>query len=196
MENKAKGLFEFGPFRLEAAERRLSRDGAEPVQLPPKVFDLLVLLVENRGRLLDKSFLLESLWPGTFVEEANLSVNVSLLRKALGDGVGETYIETVPKRGYRFVANVTEVTGRAEVAEAIPATVESAAKSEILAPQGPAHRRRWWVWVGAGGLILLVVLGWLVWRGILGGSRAPQIHSIAVLPWPVTSSLGGGWVTR
>ncbi len=136
MENKAKGLFEFGPFRLEAAERRLSRDGAEPVQLPPKVFDLLVLLVENRGRLLDKSFLLESLWPGTFVEEANLSVNVSLLRKALGDGVGETYIETVPKRGYRFVANVTEVTGRAEVAEAIPATVEARLNLKSWHPRG------------------------------------------------------------
>src|SRR6266853_1938110 len=147
MENKAKGLFEFGPFRLEAAERRLSRDGAEPVQLPPKVFDLLVLLVENRGRLLDKSFLLESLWPGTFVEEANLSVNVSLLRKVLGDGAGKTYIETVPKRGYRFVASVTEVevTGPAE---ATPATVEpqiplerDAASEVPAAHRGPANRR-------------------------------------------------------
>src|SRR6266851_344867 len=183
MENKAKGLFEFGPFRLDAAERRLWRDEAEPVQLPPKVFDLLVLLVENRGRLLDKSFLLESLWPGTFVEEANLSVNVSLLRKALGDGVGETYIETVPKRGYRFVANVTEVPGRAEAAEAPPATVESAAKPEITTPRGPANGRHWWAWAGAGCLMLLAILGWLIWRGILGGSRAPQIHSIAVLPF-------------
>jgi DNA-binding winged helix-turn-helix (wHTH) protein/TolB-like protein/tetratricopeptide (TPR) repeat protein len=183
MENKAKGLFEFGPFRLEAAERRLWRDAAEPVQLPPKVFDLLVLLVENRGRLLDKGFLMESLWPGTFVEEANLSVNVSLLRKALGDGAGETYIETVPKRGYRFVANVKEVASSAEAAEALPAIVESAVKPEILTPHRAASRTRWWIWAGAGCLILLAILGWLVWSGILGGFRAPEIHSIAVLPF-------------
>jgi len=181
MENKAKGLFEFGPFRLEAAERRLWRDGAEPVQLPPKVFDLLVLLVENRGRLLDKSFLLESLWPGTFVEEANLSVNVSLLRKALGDGAGETYIETVPKRGYRFVASVTELTGPAK---ASPATVEPEQAIEVAAVvERPVNRRHRWVWAGAGCLILSAILGWVVWRWTLGGSRAPQIHSIAVLPF-------------
>src|SRR5215470_14365777 len=156
MENKAKGLFEFGPFRLEAAERRLWRDGAEPVQLPPKVFDLLVLLVENRGRLLEKSFLLESLWPGTFVEEANLSVNVSLLRKALGEGAGETYIETVPKRGYRFVANVTQLPGSAE---AVPAAVEApkpAPPETFEVRRIPNHRRRW-IWAMAGCLIVALL---------------------------------------
>src|SRR5215470_16166181 len=102
MQWKAGGLFEFGRYRLDVGERRLWRNQTEPLQLPPKVFDLLVLLVENRGKLLDKSFILQSLWPETFVEEANLSVNISLLRKVLGEGA--TYIETVPKRGYRFVA--------------------------------------------------------------------------------------------
>lgn len=190
MGNKTKGLFEFGPFRLEASERRLWRDGTELVQLPPKVFDLLVLLVENRGRLLDKSFLLESLWPGTFVEEANLSVNVSLLRKALGDGAGGTYIETVPKRGYRFVANVTEVTGPAEE---LPAIIEPqqpvaiATRYEMPTAQVLVSRRRRWVWV-AGFLIVMAIAGWLFWLEMPRRSRVAQIHSIAVLPF---RSLGG-----
>ena len=176
MSNETKGLIEFGAFRLEVVERRLWRDRTEPVQLPPKVFDLLVLLVENRGRLLEKSFILESLWPGTFVEEANLSVNVSLLRKALGDGSGETYIETVPKRGYRFVANVTEALP-AEIPEPSPAVV---ATTEIHSVD---NRRHWRAWVVAACLILAALTGWLVWRSFLGGSGAEQIHSLAVLPF-------------
>ena len=191
MGNKTKGLFEFGPFRLEASERRLWRDGTELVQLPPKVFDLLVLLVENRGRLLDKTFLLEALWPGTFVEEANLSVNVSLLRKALGDGAGGTYIETVPKRGYRFVANVTAVT---DPVEELPATfeplqpIEVAAKYEIPTAQAPGSPKRWWIWALAGCLIVATLAGWLVWKEFPRRSRVAQIHSIAVLPF---RTLGG-----
>ena len=83
------------------------RDG-ETLPLKPKVFDTLLLLVENRGRVLDKDELLSRLWPDTVVEESNLSQNVYLLRKALGDD-GEAYIATMPKRGYRFVASVNEV---------------------------------------------------------------------------------------
>jgi len=93
-------LYEFGPFRLEPAERKLLR-GSEVVVLTPKAFETLVLLVRNSGHLLEKDELIRMLWPDSFVEEGNLSNNIFLLRKALGDD--PEYIETVSKRGYRFV---------------------------------------------------------------------------------------------
>jgi DNA-binding winged helix-turn-helix (wHTH) protein/TolB-like protein len=101
-------LYDFGPFQLDPAERRLIRDG-KPIGLTPKSFDLLVVLVENRGHLLEKEKLLERVWPNQFVEESNLSFNISVLRKALGEGQeGQRYIETVPKKGFRFVVDVEE----------------------------------------------------------------------------------------
>ncbi|HEX5080667.1 MAG TPA: AAA-like domain-containing protein [Blastocatellia bacterium] len=99
-------LYEFGPFRLDVAERLLSRDG-EAVPLPPKAFDLLLALVERQGRLLEKTELMKLVWPDTYVEEANLSYTISLIRKALGEGPDpQQFIETVPKYGYRFIAEV------------------------------------------------------------------------------------------
>jgi DNA-binding winged helix-turn-helix (wHTH) protein len=99
-------LYEFGPFRLDAAERLLSRD-SEAVPLSPKAFDLLLALVERQGRLLEKNELMKLVWPDTFVEEANLSYTISLIRKALGEGAEpQQFIETVPKHGYRFIAEV------------------------------------------------------------------------------------------
>ena len=96
--------YKFGSFYLDQAQRILLRAGVR-VSLTPKVFDTLLILVQNAGRLVTKEDLLRSVWPDTFVEEANLSVNVATLRKALGEGAGK-YIETLPKRGYLFVANV------------------------------------------------------------------------------------------
>src|SRR5215468_2879023 len=109
MSLQTKHIYEFGPFRLDAAEHLLLRDG-EAVPLTPKAFDLLLALVERHGHLLEKEELLKKVWPDTFVEEANLASNISLLRKALGDGQnGHRYIETAPKRGYRFVADVKKL---------------------------------------------------------------------------------------
>jgi eukaryotic-like serine/threonine-protein kinase len=106
MHKETNHLFEFGPFRLDAGERLLMRDG-RITPLPPKVFDTLLVLVENSGRIVSKDELMQSLWPDTFVEESNLTQNISQLRRALGDGGGDAqYIETVPRRGYRFVAGV------------------------------------------------------------------------------------------
>jgi DNA-binding winged helix-turn-helix (wHTH) protein len=113
MSIPANGSYEFGPFRLDAAERQLVRD-AQPVALPPKAFDVLVSLVARAGHLVSKEELLNEVWPDTFVEEANLSYTISLVRKALGDAVAPyEYIETVAKRGYRFIApvNVCEPVG-------------------------------------------------------------------------------------
>lgn len=102
-------IHEFGPFRLEPMERLLVRDG-RPVALTPKAFDLLVYLVERRGRLVEKHAIMAALWPDAAVEETNLTYNVSALRKALGDRHGgEQFIQTVPTRGYRFVAPVREL---------------------------------------------------------------------------------------
>ena len=99
-------LYEFGPFRLDVAERQLLRDG-EAVSLPPKAFDLLLALVERQGRLLEKTELMKLVWRDTFIEEANLSYTISLIRRALGEGPEpQQFIETVPKHGYRFIAEV------------------------------------------------------------------------------------------
>jgi len=107
-------VYKFGTFCLDRVERILL-DAGENVSLTPKVFDTLVVLVQNAGRLVTKKSLLAEVWPDTFVEEANLSVNISTLRKALGEAPGEhQYIETVSKRGYRFVANVVEVEGESQ----------------------------------------------------------------------------------
>src|SRR5438876_9837082 len=107
--NGQKRLYEFGQFRVDSEERVLLRNG-EAVPLPPRVFDTLLLLVRNSGRALDKDALMKELWPDTFVEEANLAQHISLLRKALGENPAEPqYIETIPRRGYRFLAKVNEI---------------------------------------------------------------------------------------
>jgi len=107
MSHQPKPIYEFGPYRLDAAERLLSHDG-EVVPLQPKVFDLLLVLVERHGRLLEKDELMKAVWPDTIVEEVNLANNISILRKTLSEN-GERFIETAPKRGYRFVASVREI---------------------------------------------------------------------------------------
>jgi DNA-binding winged helix-turn-helix (wHTH) protein len=100
--------YDFGPFRVNADERLLFR-GSDLVPLTPKAFDMLLVLVESNGQLLTKEELMKRVWPDSFVEEANLSHNIYKLREALGDGAaGEKYIQTLPRRGYRFVARVTE----------------------------------------------------------------------------------------
>jgi len=98
--------YEFGPFRLEPEEHRLLRNGT-PALLTPKAFDLLLFLIRNPGRLITKDQILEAIWPGSFVEQGNITVLISSLRKVLGETEGaHPYIETVPKKGYRFTASV------------------------------------------------------------------------------------------
>ena len=107
VDKQTRPIYEFGVFRLDPSERLLLREG-QPVPLTPKVFDTLLALVENPGRLIDKDQLISRLWPDTFVEEVTLARNISDLRKALREPTGEhKFIETVPKRGYRFTSEVT-----------------------------------------------------------------------------------------
>src|SRR5512145_350724 len=113
MPGQAKSVYEFGPFRLDPVERRLSREG-RPVALRAKVFDTLCVLVQAHGRLVDKDELIHRVWPDAVVEEGNLAHNISVLRKTLGEpATGQKYVETVPGRGYRFVAEVRETQQRA-----------------------------------------------------------------------------------
>lgn len=142
MEVNLKHLYEFGPFRLDAQERLLLRNGAA-VSLTPKAFDLLLALLEQPGHLFEKEALMKRVWPDTFVEENNLTDNVSRLRKALGEGEnGQKFIETVPKRGYRFVAEVRRQNGAAAepiIVEPAPDTGErqlSATPADAPVPRG------------------------------------------------------------
>ena len=171
-------LYEFGPFRLEPAERKLWR-GNGVVVLTPKAFDTLVLLVRNSGHLLEKDELIRVLWPDSFVEEGNLTNNISLLRKALGES--PPYIETVPKRGYRFIGAVRQLpktvpTGQ----EGQPAQLEVASEvifekrrsvgTVTMVSSRPATATKWKI--GAG--VLLAILAVAVTGGLLWRSRQAQ----------------------
>ena len=102
-------IYEFGPFRLDFREHKLLRNGS-PVALTPKAFDVLGCLLERGGQLVRKEELMQKIWADSFVEEANLARTVWMLRKALDpDQSCETFIETVPKLGYRFAAHLTEI---------------------------------------------------------------------------------------
>ena len=114
MKAQAKRFYVFGVFRVDVTERLLFGEKGV-VSLTPKAFDTLLVLVENSGHVLSKDELMEKVWPDSFVEENNLAQNISALRKALGeDSGGQKFIETVPRRGYRFVADVRERLGRAK----------------------------------------------------------------------------------
>jgi DNA-binding winged helix-turn-helix (wHTH) protein/TolB-like protein/Flp pilus assembly protein TadD len=103
--NKIKRFYEFEKFRLDSENPSLWRDG-ELISVPPKVLELLILLVEKRGEIVSREELLETVWKDTFVEEGNINYTVSLLRKTLG---GKNFIQTVPRRGYRFAAEINEI---------------------------------------------------------------------------------------
>ncbi len=116
MKKRSSLIYEFGPFRLDMAECRLLRMGKE-ITLRPKLFDLLVVLVEHRGQMLEKDDLMNFVWSETAVEDNNLTVSINSLRRALGE---ENYIETVSRRGYRFAAEVKVISGETEASLAIP----------------------------------------------------------------------------
>ena len=198
MVSQAPRIYEFGPFRLIPEERQLLRDN-QPVPLTPKSFDLLVVLVENSGHLIEKNELLKRIWPDSFVEEANLSVNMSALRRVLGEGPNEhQYVETVPRRGYRFVADVKDRCDNRKEASAreldkadqegtavADAARQTLSRAPIPASQPRASFRRWQL-VLVGLLLLSVLVLGLNPRGIreriLGKGSPVRIQSLAVLP--------------
>ncbi len=198
MVGQARHMYEFGPFRLIPEERQLLRDN-QPVPLTPKCFDLLVVLVENTGHLIEKDQLLKRIWPDSFVEEANLSVNMSALRRALGEGPNEyQYVETVPRRGYRFVAGVTErwddgiqspareSTEEADDKQSVADNARQTSTPSQAAASGPGLLFQPWALALIGLLsvsALLLVLNVSGLRDRLLGKVNPvSIQSLAVLP--------------
>jgi DNA-binding winged helix-turn-helix (wHTH) protein/pimeloyl-ACP methyl ester carboxylesterase len=136
MSEKGKPIYRFAQFRLDVDTRLLFAED-EIVTLTPKAFDTLLALVENRGRVLSKEELMQLVWPEQFVEENNLAQNIHAIRKALGEGGGIRFIETIPKRGYRFIAEtrVTENPPPEEIAGEMTASQLSSAASAAGFPQ-------------------------------------------------------------
>src|SRR4029077_13740581 len=176
---KAKHLYRFGSFRLDAVERVLLRDG-QPITLAPKDLETLLVLVQRAGHIVEKEELLEKVWPGVFVEEGNLARHIFNLRQVLGDTAdGRKYIETIPKRGYRFVAAVHEDSEPAapplpsqQASHHVPSTV----------PVPPGQKRSPWVWPLA--LLVLTVTAILVARHFWPPQNpSPQKAMLAVLPF-------------
>ena len=167
MNMEGKHQVEFGSFVLELENRRLLRNG-EPVALTHKTFDALVLFIEKPGKLLSKDELMNALWPDTFVDEANLTQTVSMLRKALGESGGEPrYVSTVPGYGYRFVAPVRVLPWRQDLAE-----------------RSGRARRRWRRRIALVGVVIVAV-GFLLseWWSRGRSSASSGRVMLAVLPF-------------
>jgi DNA-binding winged helix-turn-helix (wHTH) protein/TolB-like protein len=138
MSLETKRLYEFGDFRLDLAEKVLLRDG-ESVPITPKVFETLRVFVQHAGRLIEKDELMQKLWQDRFVEESNLTFNIKMLRRALGDDAAKPlFIETVPKRGYRFIAEVRRVKAAEEETE--KNTGLSTDSSDTFSLISPSHK--------------------------------------------------------
>ena len=142
MSSPPSDVYEFGPYRLDAGERALTL-GHDRVPLAPKTFDLLLLMVRSPGHAFSKRELMTALWPDTFVEDANLSFQISTLRKALGDA-GSAWIENVPRHGYRFATDV--VTNFVPVQ--MPAASPTGAVPQAVVPALAGGRRAWRLTVG------------------------------------------------
>jgi DNA-binding winged helix-turn-helix (wHTH) protein/Tol biopolymer transport system component len=163
MMPQRKRFCDFGPFRMDR-QKRLLLHGAETLPLPPKAFEVLLFLIDNRNRVVEKSEFMKAVWPDSFVEEGNLSQNIFLLRKTLGDGQdGQRYIVTVPGVGYRFVPEVAEQEEHAPAQS--PATTEpvNVDSGPALPPQrSPTQRIA--VCVAAFALVLVIGVALYPWR--------------------------------
>jgi DNA-binding winged helix-turn-helix (wHTH) protein/TolB-like protein/Flp pilus assembly protein TadD len=193
MDEQNQRIYEFGPFRLDAQKRFLLRDG-QPVKLFPKEFDTLVVLVESGGRDVKKDELMQRIWPDSFVEESNLTTNISHLRRALGENARQhQYIGRVPGGGYRFVAEVREVRAKETLEE--PAQYrEMLFRKSPRGPAVPAIGRKFQLFcLAAIVLVLPVVTSYYFWqqRAVTGApsTNTPavashiSVGSIAVLPF-------------
>jgi DNA-binding winged helix-turn-helix (wHTH) protein/TolB-like protein/Tfp pilus assembly protein PilF len=214
MSNPASHCYQFGPFRLDTTERLLLRDG-HPVPLTPKAYEMLLALVQRSGHIVEKDELLKEVWPDSFVEEGNLTQYVFSLRRALGENANERhYIETIPRRGYRFVASVKELA--ADNVEALGKSHsqnDTFAESEAQGGSISAHHEARQAFAGESwpfinetmaklgnsipalmvvGLVLtgLVIASLLLWNWSKKNEAAPnpQVRSIAVMPFKPTTT--------
>lgn len=189
-----QGVYKFGPFELNIYERMLMRDGCY-VPLTPKAFGTLAVLVERCGHIVEKEELISQVWPDTFVEDVSLAKNVSTLRKTLGESGEQRYIETVPKRGYRFVANVSiveqhldRVTVQASdapypsiPASGTPSPVPNPLPAKVGFWTGP---RQWLI-----GVCLLAALAMVLWK-LSDVNRPFAAPAVPLRDVPLTSFQG------
>jgi DNA-binding winged helix-turn-helix (wHTH) protein/TolB-like protein/Tfp pilus assembly protein PilF len=173
-----KQLHEFDRFLLDPQRQRLTSDG-EPLPLPPKAVELLILLVRNVGKVVEKDALIAALWPDTAVEESNLTQHIYLLRKALGKTAeGTPFIETFSKRGYRFVCAVHSAVRSNDEEHSIP---PAAPQTEGVVR---AKRRSWWRYGAFAGLLAAAAGLVLSLRTFaFHAATAPLVQSIAVMPF-------------
>ena len=187
MSDPVKRSYEFGPFRLDPEEYVLVRNG-QVVPLTPKVFETLLVLVENGGHVVGKEELYRKVWQDAFVEETNLTKNISILRKVLSEGdAGTSFIETVPKRGYRFVASVRRSGPEdAERRSASPPYSETAGQPDAAVSRPLASSGETWI-AGIKERKVAVIIALLVLIGgafyLRGRNNAVAIESIAVMPF-------------
>lgn len=205
IERKMFPSYAFGPFVLDGTERLLLR-GDEVVALTPKVLETLFVLVENHGRVLTKNVLMEALWPDCFVEESSLTQNISLLRKALGNGqADQIYIETIPKRGYRFVAPVIEVNDECPTNFSLPSDfdrlrlvghptnkVSERFRPVALPEARRVPRRLRWQNLAALFCVIAVSTGMFYWWRVGSAKRnaGVAVKSVAVLPFKTVGANG------
>lgn len=175
---KARHLYTFGRYRLDPDERVLRRDG-QPITLAPKDVETLIVLVQRSGHIVEKEELLEKVWPGVFIEEGNLARHVFNLRQVLGDAPdGRKYIETIPKRGYRFVAAVQE---DEEPSRSVPARTQTPEPGE---PSSHSERKKvLWPWIVVFSAALAVTLVLSVRHYWAPRNPSAQRAMLAVLPF-------------
>ena len=190
MSSLTSNLYEFDEFRLDPQSRVLRRGGTA-VALTPKAFDVLLLLIQNAGRIVTKDELMKAVWPDSFVEESNLTQTIFMVRKALDETAGRRYILTVQGQGYRFLVPVTETANSGPEIETretegpVP-PASAASESEI---QLPPHRRRARDWRSAiiafavVALVLLAASTLWTWRSRDGAAEKPGRTMLAVLPF-------------
>ncbi|HKQ79981.1 MAG TPA: transcriptional regulator [Blastocatellia bacterium] len=192
-----KGYYEFGPYRADLAQGVLERNG-QLVHLTPKAFEILIVLLENAGKIVSKDTLLERVWPDTTVEEGNLAYNINMLRRALDDkGDSPRYIETYRKRGYKFAGEVKympEDTGVGSTADRVAgviegepneaSAVEQPTPSNSSSDDGQGAQARWWkryhkVIIGPASDIIIVII---IVAAVLLSPRDPWSEPEKVFP--------------
>ena len=200
MSSLPSQIYEFGEFRLDADKRLLTNGNGEPVSVTPRVFDTLLYLVRNSGKVIGKDELMREIWTDTIVEENNLSQNISILRRILGEKVGEgRYIATVPGRGFRFVPEVREVAETsatdADLSEEERNAQEAAGEAVGFAPtlpepentplqaSGSPTKSVKFAIIAALFIVALGSVGLYIWRSSSQELNAAPIRSIAILPF-------------
>ncbi len=183
-QSGARLVYAFGEYQLDSAELVLRR-GPEEVPLSPTLLAILATLVESSGRIVTKEELIERVWPDRFVEEGNLTRNISYLRKALGtDAQDPRYIQTIPRRGYRFIADVRVVEGSSATPQVRMPSLET-----VDPPAPPPNRLTRRVLLGAAGSLATLAVGWRIYGSASEATAgAPLVESLVVLPLEDLSS--------